>query len=738
MANELTKIPKFRRCVLQNFPFIEQDFDALTDYQLLCKVVEYLNKVITSQNEVIEITKSLTLAFNELQSFVEHYFENLDVQEEINNKLDQMAEDGTLQEIIGSYLQSNVAWTFNTIDDMKNATNLVAGSYAQTVGFHKVNDGGGAMYYITDSGTANEMDVIVIGSLYANLVIPSVLVPEQVGAYGDGVHNDTTAFKRSLELSKRIHLKGNYRVDSFDVENLTIEGESNIVTITSPIHLLDNSKISNFTIKTISESDKHLIRISGNSDNVYNDITIDHITMTYDESTGTEVALTANYCKNLTITNCDIYVGGTELNHCSYFTINNNHYNGGFINKNEGIHTSVYSENGIISSNKFENLKAEAIDTFSSGNRIVITNNIFDKFRNTVLDIKVVLRDPPYTGGSSDQPEYGYTEFITVTGNIFTNLLPNVANAYFGVIQYYLNDQKSTPSHNNSNLQKFVVIDSNQFVNMYPQDNLLASGVKYQCIRVTGEGSVISNNTFSKLYYNDVNQKMVCAIEVGTDRNDADSLNTPRNIVICNNVISSAMTGIYLSAADRVVITGNTFTNDDRHELTNRTNIYIYKNPSNIIISGNLFESSDYNIDGSATTSVLNNFSIIDNIFDKGVKIRNIKGSKINANTFVNSDIHLSYTGSNSGSVNSICNNIFRSTNSTSYAIFTYSQDGLQVLGNTCEGYGTFTRLLGDCMYCNLSNNICKNVTTPFHTSSVTADYQSTITQDNNIAYTLA
>lgn len=108
MANELTKIPKFRRCVLQNFPFIEQDFDALTDYQLLCKVVEYLNNVITSQNEVIEATESLTSDFNELQSFVEHYFDSLDVQQEINNKLDSMVEDGTLEEILSQYIDENV------------------------------------------------------------------------------------------------------------------------------------------------------------------------------------------------------------------------------------------------------------------------------------------------------------------------------------------------------------------------------------------------------------------------------------------------------------------------------------------------------------------------------------------------------------------------------------------------------------------------------------------------------
>lgn len=182
MAKILTKIPKFRRCVLQNFPFIEEDFDALTDYQLLCKVVEYLNKVIKSQNEVIEVAEQLTAAFNELQSFVENYFANLDVQEEINNKLDQMAEDGILQEIITTYIQANVAWTFDTVADMKQATNLVNGSYARTLGFHTLNDGGGALYKITDTGTANEMDVIAIGSLFANLIDEDVINVKKYGA----------------------------------------------------------------------------------------------------------------------------------------------------------------------------------------------------------------------------------------------------------------------------------------------------------------------------------------------------------------------------------------------------------------------------------------------------------------------------------------------------------------------------------------------------------------------------
>lgn len=92
-----TKIPLFRRFVLQNFPFIEEDFDALTDYALVSKIVEYLNKVINSQNEVTE----------EME-YVLNYFNNLDVQDEINNKIDQLIEDGTLESLVGAYIQPRI------------------------------------------------------------------------------------------------------------------------------------------------------------------------------------------------------------------------------------------------------------------------------------------------------------------------------------------------------------------------------------------------------------------------------------------------------------------------------------------------------------------------------------------------------------------------------------------------------------------------------------------------------
>lgn len=97
----------FKRCVLQNFPFIEADFDALTNYGLLCKVVEYLNKVINSQNTLVNSQNELTedvikLAedFTALKNYVDNFFDTLDVQEEVNNKLDQMLANGDLGQAI--------------------------------------------------------------------------------------------------------------------------------------------------------------------------------------------------------------------------------------------------------------------------------------------------------------------------------------------------------------------------------------------------------------------------------------------------------------------------------------------------------------------------------------------------------------------------------------------------------------------------------------------------------------
>lgn len=148
----------FKWFTLQNFPFIEEDFDAITNYQLYCKIVEYLNEVIKNTNKTGEELETLVNSFNALTQYVDNYFENLDIQTEINNKLDEMAESGQLTELITTYLQLQCIYGYNNITEMKQASNLVNGSYVKTYGKNTLNDGRGAFYKIRNIENTDVVD----------------------------------------------------------------------------------------------------------------------------------------------------------------------------------------------------------------------------------------------------------------------------------------------------------------------------------------------------------------------------------------------------------------------------------------------------------------------------------------------------------------------------------------------------------------------------------------------------
>lgn len=80
--------------------------DSLSYYELLNKVVSYLNAAIGDLNKLTEEYSNIRDAYKELENYVNNYFENLDVSAEINAKLDQMAEDGDFDEIVEAVLET--------------------------------------------------------------------------------------------------------------------------------------------------------------------------------------------------------------------------------------------------------------------------------------------------------------------------------------------------------------------------------------------------------------------------------------------------------------------------------------------------------------------------------------------------------------------------------------------------------------------------------------------------------
>lgn len=200
------------------------DMESGTVLQQTARMYAKVQQLTRLFNELSSETKATVeeyiTKFVELKDFVDTYFDNLDVQEEINNKLDSMAEAGTLQEIIAEYLNATTTWGFDSVADMKSSTNLIEGSFAQTLGYYSVNDGGSALYKIrkvTNDDTVDDAFLIEIGDpeneLVAELIIKNEVNIKQLGARPqatDGTKYDIagyiTKYLNYLDLGNTVSL----------------------------------------------------------------------------------------------------------------------------------------------------------------------------------------------------------------------------------------------------------------------------------------------------------------------------------------------------------------------------------------------------------------------------------------------------------------------------------------------------------------------------------------------------
>ena len=150
-------LPPFKAFLASNIPSVYDN--TLTYYEELVKLIAYLEKeVVPAINKTAAEVDGVLEAFQQLKDYVDHYFENLDVQEEINNKLDEMAEGGQLQAIIAQFLEVAPVFAYETIADMAASTSLIAGCTARVLGNTTASDGDGAYYLVRAKGEGETGD----------------------------------------------------------------------------------------------------------------------------------------------------------------------------------------------------------------------------------------------------------------------------------------------------------------------------------------------------------------------------------------------------------------------------------------------------------------------------------------------------------------------------------------------------------------------------------------------------
>ena len=184
---------------------------------------------MTWEEQVLWLTKFLKdqviPAFNGMSDQVnalQNWFDNLDVQEEINNKLDEMAESGELADIIAQYLELAGILAYDTVADLAAAENIAAGSTARTLGMNSYSDGLGAFYKIRtidNDDTIDGYDIVAITNdqtLVAERLLEGYVTPEMFGAVGDGTTDDFDAMQAFLAnpiKDKRLKAGATYAVE---------------------------------------------------------------------------------------------------------------------------------------------------------------------------------------------------------------------------------------------------------------------------------------------------------------------------------------------------------------------------------------------------------------------------------------------------------------------------------------------------------------------------------------------
>lgn len=255
---------------LTNFPYIEEDFDAITNYELLSKVVHYLNEVIANNNEQNEVVTNLYNAFSDLYDYVNTTFydnvkayidttiDNLDIQEEINNKLDEMVSDGTFDSIIARVLPNSVDLYFDTLDDLKTA-NLNIGQKASTLGYYSKYDGGGASYKIISGTADNLFSYELTNGNVAELSNTEVFNVLQVGAKRNVNFDNASIFSQIFKgglSGKTVYVPtGTYETTRINyLGDNQATSDFNFIGLGNPTIKLIHPDVTKTTVETYSES----------------------------------------------------------------------------------------------------------------------------------------------------------------------------------------------------------------------------------------------------------------------------------------------------------------------------------------------------------------------------------------------------------------------------------------------------------------------------------------------------
>lgn len=608
------------------------DKESGTVLQQTARMYARVNMLIRMFNKLSKNTKTTVEdyinQFNELHDYVHDYFDNLDVQEEINNKLDTMVEAGTLQEIVADYLNSKAVFGFDTVSDMQSATNLINGSYAKTLGYYAKNDNGGGLYRIEPMDNTITIDngeyiAMVDTELVAHLVKEAEVNVRQFGAKGDDTTDDTTAINNAIVYcnTNKVTLyvpKGNYRVtDSLSklMTGFKFRGHSRY---DSCIRLDSIEGIRLITLEGQTGVEISDLRLSTNNytqGEVYNNQSLQQIAI---------YTASSYYCSFNRLYICGFFEGlgtgymswGNTLRDCEiYYCTNGVLMSGGESNSYSIISTSIeYCNQGIRIASGFGNhLLSNTIQRCNFGISLVgtrgttIDNNYFES-----NDCELRVQDGTFPTGTTI-----FTNNYVLVGNT-TDRIRISTNSTNSICYIEKNTFRASNSLVSSTILGYADSTTKMFVAF--NDNYVESPI---VVGLAGNNNVKIND--SKIGKNSITTWLSNAYTVTASSTVETLPLTSSNVngsrfSITSNTIKSNRTGYVkisgkvdfgtVTAGNKIVrisINGTPVANsntylDNRGEITIQP--FIYSVSNNDAISLEVYATASDTVIGNATTRI--------------------------------------------------------------------------------------------------------------------------------------
>lgn len=263
MATEKApNVPPFVRFCTASVPMV---FDnSMSYYECLCALTKFIQDLVNTVNFNATQLDGLQEAFKELKDYVDNYFDNLDVQAEIDAKLDEMAEGGQLAGIIAQFLAAAPVFAYHTIAEMAAATNLANGCIARVIGNTAAADGDGAYYLIRTRIEADDPDGLNLVAIGDTLV--GVRVQDAVyNAISAAIENVEDELDNKYNRTDNISLQNYLTYDmngTYYSQGSTIDENGTVYIYTSNTsynggNLLVFDKITETLTNTISTNFKH-------------------------------------------------------------------------------------------------------------------------------------------------------------------------------------------------------------------------------------------------------------------------------------------------------------------------------------------------------------------------------------------------------------------------------------------------------------------------------------------------